>query len=194
MHSKQKLYKIWRLYPNKWPQEFKKQIWSTFSSKLDQSVLIAMKLEFDEWCRLLDVYSKFHFDFSKHVEKILENFTHSKMGKIIAQIPQIRLVRKMKKKLEKVQRTTYVPNLICEAMTTGNEFDLLSAVKYGYCHGLIQLFFIQAYKKEANLWYGRGIQDLHLPTEIQFGGICAIGKWEITASVRPPPIHSTSPG
>ena len=34
-----------------------------------QKFLIAMKLELDLWCRLLDVYSKFQINASKHVEK-----------------------------------------------------------------------------------------------------------------------------
>ena len=33
-----------------------------------------MKLELDLWCRLLDVYSKFQNNISKHVEKSPENW------------------------------------------------------------------------------------------------------------------------
>ena len=39
-----------------------------FGCKVGQSVLIGIKLELDVWYHLLDVYTKFQFDVSKHVE------------------------------------------------------------------------------------------------------------------------------
>ena len=74
MHSKQQLQQIWRLYLNKWPQEYQNRIWPTFGCKVGQKVLIAMKLNPDLWCRLLDVYNKFQINISKHVEKSPENW------------------------------------------------------------------------------------------------------------------------
>ena len=44
-------------------------IWPTFGCKAGQKVLIAMKLELDLWCRLLDVYSKFQINIWKYVDK-----------------------------------------------------------------------------------------------------------------------------
>ena len=69
MHSKQQLQQIWRLYLDKWPQEYQNRIWPTFGCKVGQKVLIAMKFELDLWCGPLDVYSKFQINISKHVEK-----------------------------------------------------------------------------------------------------------------------------
>ena len=44
--------------------------------KVSQSVQIGMKIELDMWHHLLDVYTKFQTDISKHVQK--------KSGKLFA--------------------------------------------------------------------------------------------------------------
>ena len=46
-----------------------KWIWPIFGCKVGQSVLIGMKLELDVWHYLLNVYTMFQNDISKHVEK-----------------------------------------------------------------------------------------------------------------------------
>ena len=43
--------------------------------KVVQSDLIAMKLSLDVWRCLLDAYTKFQIDISKHVQKSLEFFS-----------------------------------------------------------------------------------------------------------------------
>ena len=46
-----------------------KLLWPIFGCKVGQSVPIGMKLELDVWHYLLNVYTMFQNDFSKHVEK-----------------------------------------------------------------------------------------------------------------------------
>ena len=46
-----------------------KWLWPIFDCKVGQSVPIGMKLELDVWHYLLNVYTKFQIDISKHVEK-----------------------------------------------------------------------------------------------------------------------------
>ena len=46
-----------------------KWLWPIFGSKVGQSVPIGMKLELDMWHYLLNVYTMFQNDISKHVEK-----------------------------------------------------------------------------------------------------------------------------
>ena len=46
-----------------------KLLWPIFGYKVGQSVLIGMKLELDVWHYLLNVYTMFEIDISKHVEK-----------------------------------------------------------------------------------------------------------------------------
>ena len=48
-----------------------KWLWPIFGCKVGQSVLIGMKLELDVWRYLLNVYTMFQIDISKHVEKKL---------------------------------------------------------------------------------------------------------------------------
>ena len=43
--------------------------WPSFGCKIGQSDPIVMKLKIDMTCHLLNVYTKFHTDISKHVEK-----------------------------------------------------------------------------------------------------------------------------
>ena len=69
MHFKQQLQQIWRLHLNKWSQEYQNRVWPTLGCKVGQEDLIAMNLELDLWCRLLDVYSKFQVNISSNVEK-----------------------------------------------------------------------------------------------------------------------------
>ena len=57
-------------------------LWPIFACKVCQSVPIGMKLGLDLWY-ILDVYTKFQIDISKHVEKSLELFKQSKTCKNI---------------------------------------------------------------------------------------------------------------
>ena len=50
-------------------------IWPIFGCKVGQSVHIGKKPELDMWHHLLDVYTKFQIDISKHVQKSPENFS-----------------------------------------------------------------------------------------------------------------------
>ena len=52
-----------------------------FGCKVGQSVSIGMKLKLDVWHYVLNVYIKFQFDISKHVEKSPENFEKSETHK-----------------------------------------------------------------------------------------------------------------
>ena len=52
-----------------------------FGCKLGQSDPIVMKLKLDMSCHLLNAYSKFQIDISKHVEKSLENTDGWKEGR-----------------------------------------------------------------------------------------------------------------
>ena len=58
-----------------------KWLWPIFGCKVGQSVPIGMKLELDVWHYLLNVYTMFQNDISKHVEKNPENFAKSKTRK-----------------------------------------------------------------------------------------------------------------
>ena len=49
--------------------------WPIFGCKEGQNVQIGMILELDMWLYLLDAYTKFHTDISKHVQKSPENFS-----------------------------------------------------------------------------------------------------------------------
>ena len=90
-----------------------------------------MKLELDVWCSLLDVYTKFQIDISKHLKKAQKILKHPKRAKIIAQTQEIIVLQKKKKKkkimLGSTQRATYMPNL--KGHSCKNEFDLFLAVK-----------------------------------------------------------------
>ena len=46
-----------------------KLLWCIFGCKVGQSHLTVMKLQLNVWRRLLDVYTKFQIDISKHVKK-----------------------------------------------------------------------------------------------------------------------------
>ena len=46
-----------------------KRVWPTFGCKLGQSDPIVMQLKLDMSCHLLNVYTKFQIDISKHVEE-----------------------------------------------------------------------------------------------------------------------------
>ena len=52
-----------------------KWLWPIFGCEVGQSVQIGMKLELDMWHHLLDVYTKFQTDISKHVQKSPENYS-----------------------------------------------------------------------------------------------------------------------
>ena len=51
-----------------------------FGCKLDQSDPIVIKLKLDMSCHLLNVYTKFQIDVSKHVEKVRKTRTDGRKG------------------------------------------------------------------------------------------------------------------
>ena len=59
---------LYNLNADKW-------LWPIFGCKVGQSVQMGMKLELDMWHHLLDLYTKFQTDISKHVQKSLEKFS-----------------------------------------------------------------------------------------------------------------------
>ena len=63
------VYQIWRIYLDLWGHDCKKWVWPTFSCKLGQNDPIVMQLKLDMSCHLLNVYTKFQIDISKHVEE-----------------------------------------------------------------------------------------------------------------------------
>ena len=63
------MYQIWRIYLDLWGYDCKKWVWPTFGCKLGQSDPIVMQLELHMSCHLLNVYTKFQIDISKHVEE-----------------------------------------------------------------------------------------------------------------------------
>ena len=67
------MYQIWRNYLDLWGHDCKKYVWPTFGCKLGQSDPIVMQLKLDMSCHLLNVYTKFQIDISKHVKKSPEN-------------------------------------------------------------------------------------------------------------------------
>ena len=62
-------YQIWKIYPDLWVHDCKKWVWPTFGCRLGQSDPIMIKLKLNMSCNLLNVYTKFENDISKHVEK-----------------------------------------------------------------------------------------------------------------------------
>ena len=75
------VYQIWGLYMIFEAMNAEKWLWPIFGCRVGQSVPIEMKLEVDVWHYLLNVYTMFQIDISKHVEKSPENFTKSKTRK-----------------------------------------------------------------------------------------------------------------
>ena len=75
------MYQIWGLYTIFEATDAEKLLWFIFGCKVGQSVPIGMKLELEVWHHLLDVYTKFQIDISKHVERSQVNFEKSKMHK-----------------------------------------------------------------------------------------------------------------
>ena len=63
------VYQIWRLYIIVGAINEEKLLWASFGCKVGQSVHIGMKHELDMWHHLLNGYTKFQIDISKHVEK-----------------------------------------------------------------------------------------------------------------------------
>ena len=68
------MYQIWGLYITFKAMNTDKWLWLIFGCKVGQSVQNGMKLELDMWHHLLDLYTKFQTDISKHVQKSQENF------------------------------------------------------------------------------------------------------------------------
>ena len=69
VYSRPPVYQIWRIYLDLWGHNCKKWVWPTFGCKLGQSDPIVMQLKLDMSCHLLNVYTKFQIDISKHVEE-----------------------------------------------------------------------------------------------------------------------------
>ena len=69
VYSRPPVYQIWRIYLDLWGHDCKKLVWPTFGCKLGQSDPIVMQLKLDMSCHLLNVYTKFQIDISKHVEE-----------------------------------------------------------------------------------------------------------------------------
>ena len=63
------MYQIWRIYLDLWGHDCKKWVWPTFGCKLGQIDPIVMQLKLDMSCHLLNAYTKFQIDISKHVEE-----------------------------------------------------------------------------------------------------------------------------
>ena len=109
-----------------------KWLWPIFGCKVGQSVPIGMKLELDVWHYLLNVYTMFQNDISKHVEKTRKTSQNPKRSKIIAKIPKIRFLKNGTHVEEYTAghlRTKFEEfTLIYEATIAKIEFDLLLAV------------------------------------------------------------------
>ena len=111
-----------------------KWLWPIFGCKVGQSVPIGMKLELDVWHYLLNVYTMFQNDISKHVKKKTRKTSQNpKRAKIIAKIPKIRFLKKKGTYVEKYTaghlRTKFEEfTLIYKATIAKIEFDLLLAV------------------------------------------------------------------
>ena len=69
VYSRPPVYQIWRIYLDLWGHDCKKWVWPTFGCKLGQIDPFLMQLSLDMLCHLLNVYTKFQIDISKHVEK-----------------------------------------------------------------------------------------------------------------------------
>ena len=69
VYSRPPVYQIWRIYLDLWGHDCKKWVWPTFCCKLGQNDPIVMQLKLDMSCHLLNVYTKFQIDISKHVEE-----------------------------------------------------------------------------------------------------------------------------
>ena len=59
---------LW-IYLDLWGHDWKKWVWPTFGCKLGQNYPLVMQLKLDMSCHLLNVYTKFQIDISKHVEE-----------------------------------------------------------------------------------------------------------------------------
>ena len=110
-----------------------KWLWPIFGCKVGQSVPIGMKLELDVWHYLLNVYTMFQNDISKHVEKTPENFAKSKTRKNNHQNSENKIFEKNGTYVEKYTaghlRTKFEEfTLIYKATIAKIEFDLLLAV------------------------------------------------------------------
>ena len=94
-----------------------------------------MKLEPDVWHYLLNVYTMFQNDISKHVEKTPENFAKSKTRKNYRQSSENKIFEKNGTYVEKYTaghlRTKFEEfTLMYKATIAKIEFDLLFAVNY----------------------------------------------------------------
>ena len=69
VYSRPPVYQIWRIYLDLWGHDRRKWVWPIFGCKLGQSDPIVMQLKLDMSCHLLNVYTKFQIDISKHIEE-----------------------------------------------------------------------------------------------------------------------------
>ena len=66
VYSRPCIYQIWEIYLDLWGHDW---VWPTFGCKLGQSDPIIMQLKLYMSCHLLNTYTKFQIDISKHVDK-----------------------------------------------------------------------------------------------------------------------------
>ena len=69
IYSRPPVYQIWRIYLDLRGHDCKKWVWPSFGCKLGQSDPIVMQFKLDMLCHLLNVYTKFQINISKHVEE-----------------------------------------------------------------------------------------------------------------------------
>ena len=127
------VYQIWGLYIIFEAMNAEKWLWPIFGCKVGQSVPIGMKLELDVWHCLLNVYTMFQNDISKHVKKSPENFAKSKTRKNNRQKSENTIFAKNGTYVEKYTaghlRTKFEEfTLIYKTTIAKIEFDLLLAV------------------------------------------------------------------
>ena len=107
------VYQIWGLYIIFEAMKMqKKAYWYIFGCKVGKKVSIGMQLDLDMWHHILNVYSEFQIDISRHVEKKPGKLLKIQNAKIIAKIHKLRFLQKKKKLMSRsIQRYTYVPQL-----------------------------------------------------------------------------------
>ena len=62
------MYQIWRIDLDFWGNDCKKWVWLTFGCQVGQNDPIVVKIKLNLLYHLLDIYTKFRIDISKHVE------------------------------------------------------------------------------------------------------------------------------
>ena len=69
------MYQIWNIYLDLWGHDYKKIVWPGFSCKVGQSDPIVMEIKLDMSYLILNVYTNFEINMSKHVEKVKKTWT-----------------------------------------------------------------------------------------------------------------------